>query len=423
MIKKILKKFIPINSFRYNTLTIFSGSTISQAIYLLTYPILTRIYLPSDFGLYAIFLTFLSILTIVATGQYEFALLLPKTKKEANSLATGSIILSIILSCSFTLILFVLSPLLQKYNIFHHQNLILIIGISILINSLYQIELYTLLRSGRFNKMAISLIINIFFTTLFQIYFSTTIIKPIGLIIGYMTGTTLVTFYLYIQNKKDLYLQNSKYTIHNIKEELKRYKKFPIYNLPANLFNSASLQIPNILLNIFGQNIIGHFSLSQRILTAPASLLSAPVSYAFKEKTSSNYRKNISCQGIFIKTLKTLLIIGIIPFFLIYIFSPQFIPLIFGPKWESTALYIRPLVLMYFFQFIINPLTYMITVTEKQHINLLARISLFLLTILSISLGIYLKSPLTSIRLYSISYSIVLIILLIISYKLSKNHK
>jgi O-antigen/teichoic acid export membrane protein len=73
----------------------FSGTVISQAVYLLFYPILTRIYQPSDFGQYAIFIAFLSIGSLVVTGQYESSILLPKKEKNVKYLVWGAIALAL----------------------------------------------------------------------------------------------------------------------------------------------------------------------------------------------------------------------------------------------------------------------------------------------------------------------------------------
>lgn len=420
--QKIKQMFIP-GSFKLNVATMFSGTIVSQTIYLLFYPILTRIYSPSNFGQFAIFMTFLSIFSILATGQYELAILLPKKKKNLKFLIYGIIIISIIISILITFIFIFSWPLLQKTNLFNTHNLIYIIGISVFINSLYQTGFYVSLRNKYFKSIATINIFNVIFSILFQFILSKTPLKEIGLIIGYMLGTLVAVILLFIKNKNIFFIKNIKTFILNIKKQLARYKKFPIFNLPATLINISANQAPNLLLNNFSQSIVGHFSLSQRVLGSPIALLSNSISDVFRERASSDYRKYGSCKNIFIKTLKSLFFISIIPFILIYIFSPKLVPIIFGSEWKMAGIYIQALTIMYFFKFTISPLTYVIIIAEKQNLNLILQTLLLILTIISIGYGMYQNNPLNAITLYSVSYSMIYLLFLIISFKLSKNVK
>jgi len=49
-------------------------------------PVLTRLYPPEAFGLYATFLALVSSVTPAATGRYEVALMLPRSDRSAREL-------------------------------------------------------------------------------------------------------------------------------------------------------------------------------------------------------------------------------------------------------------------------------------------------------------------------------------------------
>jgi O-antigen/teichoic acid export membrane protein len=59
------------SSFERNVLTVMTGTGLAQIFPVLISPILTRIYTPEDFGVLAIYILGLSLLTILATGKYE----------------------------------------------------------------------------------------------------------------------------------------------------------------------------------------------------------------------------------------------------------------------------------------------------------------------------------------------------------------
>ena len=65
-----------------NVITLITGTAIAQAIPIAISPVLTRIYSPDDFGVFALYLSITSIIAIVATGRYELAITLPAKNEE-----------------------------------------------------------------------------------------------------------------------------------------------------------------------------------------------------------------------------------------------------------------------------------------------------------------------------------------------------
>ena len=53
-----------------------TGTTIAQAIPIAISPILTRIYTPEDFGIFALYLSILGLVAVIVTGRYEVAIVL-----------------------------------------------------------------------------------------------------------------------------------------------------------------------------------------------------------------------------------------------------------------------------------------------------------------------------------------------------------
>ena len=112
-----MRKKLNLNEFNRNVVTVMTGTTIAQAIPIAIMPILTRLYTPEEFGIFALYVAIASIFGVIATARYELAIMLPKKDSEAANLFNLSIIITFIISL-FTL-LFVL---------IFHQPLINLIG-------------------------------------------------------------------------------------------------------------------------------------------------------------------------------------------------------------------------------------------------------------------------------------------------------
>ena len=92
--------------FNKNVLTLLTGTTVAQAIPVAISPILTRIYTPEDFGLFAIFIAMTAIFGSIVNARYDLAIMLPKKNEDAiNLFALGFLITTIISSFFFVLVI------------------------------------------------------------------------------------------------------------------------------------------------------------------------------------------------------------------------------------------------------------------------------------------------------------------------------
>jgi O-antigen/teichoic acid export membrane protein len=108
----MLQKLKPKSEFSRNVLTLMTGMMIAQAIPIAISPILTRIYTPEDFGLLALFLAIFSILSIIATGRYELAIMSPESDDEAKDIVFLSILVAL-----FVFLITVIPICIPEYGI------------------------------------------------------------------------------------------------------------------------------------------------------------------------------------------------------------------------------------------------------------------------------------------------------------------
>ena len=80
---RLTLKNIRASEFVKNVFTIFTGNVVAQAIPFLMEPVLARIYSPDDFAVVSVYLAVANLFSIVATGRYELAIMLPKEDKKS----------------------------------------------------------------------------------------------------------------------------------------------------------------------------------------------------------------------------------------------------------------------------------------------------------------------------------------------------
>lgn len=71
------------NSFTSKVLKLMSGTIFAQIITITISPILTSLYTPAEFGIFAVFFSIVTTLGVVVNGRYELAIVLPISDRDA----------------------------------------------------------------------------------------------------------------------------------------------------------------------------------------------------------------------------------------------------------------------------------------------------------------------------------------------------
>jgi O-antigen/teichoic acid export membrane protein len=419
-------KFISKDTFSKNVFILLGGTVIAQAIPLAISPLLTRLFSPSDFGLFALYFSVSQIISVFITGRYEMAIILPEKDEDAINVVAISIIITLFVSViSFLIILLFGSNIAYLLNSPEISDYLFLVPVTVFAIGIYTIFNFWLNRKGHYKNISSGKITRSAFSSFFSIGFAFTLLKTGGLIIADTIGQIAAGLVVFIKSLKSdsdklQYISKS-----SMMRQSKRYIHFPKFNIISGLFEKGSGQIPVILLStFFGTTISGFFSFSQRIIAAPGALIGSSVGDVFRQQVSIEFLEKGNCRHTFLELLKLLVLLAIIPFMVVFIFSPFLFSFIFGAEWRIAGEYAQIMTVMFFLSFIVSPLSNMFIIAEKQKIDLIIQILLFGFVTLSFFLGYKLFSnPKVTIMIYSIIYSIKYCIELYLSYKFSKGVK
>lgn len=401
MINNLLQK----SEFRKHVLTLLTGTTIAQAIPVAISPILTRAYSPEDFGLLAIYISIVTVLSAVITGAYDFAIVLPKHDKDVIPLLQLSFLITSVISVILFLII----------TMFYNEIILLLnnkqIGIwlyfipfSVFLMGIYQTISFWLNRHMYYKDIATTRVIQSGTTAFSQLLMGFFNITISGLIIGRIIGqvfSTGVILRFFFKKKKPLirrFHQNKIYAL------AKRYKRFPLYETWSNLLNSSSTEVPVILItSLFSIKTAGFYALANRILLLPLSLLGSSIGQVFLQKASETRYDIVKLKVITQSIFSKLVYIGVIPIGIIMIFGDVIFGFIFGNEWKISGEFSQVLALWLFFVFITSPLSNLLIVLEKQKESLFFNILIFISRLSSIIFGfILLEDAYLTIALFGI---------------------
>ena len=372
------------SEFNRNVLTLLSGTIIAQAIPIAITPILTRLYSPEDFGVLALFAACTAVLSSVAAGRYEMAIMSPQKDEDAINIAFLCFIIVIGFSMLLIFIFFFFN---EKIYILLKNNKIGVwlyfIPFVVFITGIYNILKYLNIRKKFYKNIAKSSVDKSISNASVQLFFGSLKNGEAGLVLGQIISPVIGNIRLFKNVKEKYNFQQIKKK--KIKYLAKLYSNFPKYASWAILFNSLSNSVNNILISTFySLSTLGFYSVVQRVLALPSSLLGNSIGEVYFQEATREKQKTGKAIVTFNKTLKKLLIISILIFLPLYFFLPELFKIVFGEKWQIAGEYGQIILPFVSIQFIVTSLSTTNMVFEKQKIALAWQLGLLLGSITTI---------------------------------------
>lgn len=398
-----------------NILTLVSANTLAQAIALLIYPMLTRIYTAEEHGMFALFMSIISITAIVSTGKYEMAVILPKEERKSLGLVKLSLSIALIFSVFLLLIIipfhFTFAKWLGNSEI---KYWLLFVPLSSLLIAFFQTISVYLNRRKRYRSMAIGNLSQSLANSAVKVSTSQYIPSGGGLIsgaiVGQFTGAVYYLFHLEKKEKRMLYEISRK----ELRQLASEYRLFPKFNLIHYVVNNFSSALPIFFFSsAFSSAQVGLYSLAFMMVNRPMNLLTNSFFQVFSQHTIEKHNKKLPIYNDVKKMVSRLFLIAIIPFLVAGIAGPHIFGFVFGEDWALAGKYMQYLLPWLFVVFLSSSLSFLSDMMNRQQTAMWIDIVKFILRALMLYIGIRMNSIILAIKLFSgISFILVLISLL-----------
>ena len=400
----MITRLKPKSEFNRSILTLIAGTTIAQAISLLIVPILTRLYTPQDYGANALFLSVISILTVVATARYEMAIMLPKSNRAAISIFYLSIFISIFL---FITTLIFVSIYKKKLNELLGSEIAILIPFTILVAGISQSLRMWMNRLKKYKEMAINNVEQSLYGGIMQLALGLYNLGSIGLIIGQFIGQIFSTLKLGIYQKKtNLTYINKNIYLRSI-ASFRRYLYLIKFGVPASLTSRVAQESLILLVGYFiSASAAGFIVILNRIIYLPALIFGSNLGDVFYQSISE-VPKNKSFP--IIKEFCFKLIILSVPMYIILFVAIEYLfVFIFGSYWQGALEYTPYLIVVAIFSFIFSPLSMLFNYYEFQGLNFFWQLTWALSNILVFFIFDYLSLSIQQLFLiYTIKQSVI----------------
>lgn len=404
---------IKASEIKKNILLLLSGNGLAQLIPLLVYPIITRLFSPSDFGVLAFILSIQTIITQISSGKYELTIALPKQNKDASHLFNMGLTISIVISTLILPGVYLYSRIANNFSIAADKFFWLyFLTIIVFFTTVAQLLNNWSIRHKLFKIIIIySLILNIS-TAALRLIFGIFFVKD-GLIISLIISQVISVVYFYYAIKKTRNNPEIKPFNKEILPISKTYINFPKYLMFVSFINSVSGNLPIFILNsYFNEYLTGQFAIASTILFKPITIYSGSVQQVLLQKSAELKNNNMPILPFLQKFVSRVFLLSIVPLILLIILAPAIINLFLGSNWSEAGKFCQLILPWAFLVFLSSSLSFIPNLFNKQPKSLFIDLIYLVLRIIALLIGIIYKNAFIGIGFFAAAGVI------IISYQL-----
>lgn len=384
MIKKLRS-----SEFVASVATLVSGTIIAQAITYSLSPIISRLYTSEEMSYQSLFLRIVTFISIIATARLEMAFNLPKRAEHAFSLFRVSMRLLFLtfIICLIGALVILLIPLADAklYGVY------LVVPFGALFVSTFTQGSNLALRERDFKQISWSKMAQSLTNSLSTIAFYA--FDYMGAILAY-TLSVLVGSAFFIRNFQHARKHMVKFRLKGRDFAIaKSYSEFPRINLPHALIDvTKELYIAFFMIQVFEEQVLGLYDLSFRMLRIPVVMLGSSIGQVFYKKAIDLRNDGQSIYPLLIKTLRTLLLLSIVPFGILMLFGEPLFGFVFGQNWAKAGYYSQIMAPWLFMNFLTSPVSLVPTILKRQKIFFYFGIASALLMVFGLAIGVIFPS-------------------------------
>ena len=336
------------HGFLRNVLVVMSGAAISQIIGFAFSPILSRLFGPTDFGLFGTFAAASGIIGTAATLNYTDALMLPAKEEEAAPLFLFACLSSMVIALA-TGALCLLAPAtwLRLLGIDGLAHYLWVLPVSVLFLALAHSLMVWCSRLKAFKETSQSQVLRSVTACVAQAAGGLGGLGGVGLMGAAVIGEASTTAFL---GRTALRLSGrvlrTSWCWGELWRKAREYREFAVYGCPQNVLNALSQGIPVLALaHYYGAAVAGSYAFGHKLLQAPVNLVSAAMRPVLFQKLSQLNTSGNDLYLAFLKSTGALIAVGFVPFCIGFLAAPSLFAIVFGEEWREAGHYARWLIL------------------------------------------------------------------------------
>lgn len=357
-------------------MTIVAGTGVAQLITIVFSPVLTRVYSPSDYGIYSVAVSIL-ILSVVTCLRYEYAIPLPKDDVAAANLLGLSLLANLGMSAATGVFLLLFGPwLLGLFGASVLGPYIVLLALAQAATGFVSAFTNWAIRTKDFSAIAVNRLYQSGAGVGVQVGLGLGGFGAPGLLLGAVAGSLAGSVRLAQAAWRTHADAFRCVTWGGVRAAAVRYRRFPILSSWSALLGQLGLRAPFLLLvAFFGIEVGGQYALAERLCYLPLTLVAGSVGQVFISEGARLVREQPrELHRLFGRTTWNLARVAIGPAIAIAVAAPLLTGIVFGHQWQEAGLFVAVLVPMFYLAFVLTSTGDILYVLERQGLHLVREI-------------------------------------------------
>lgn len=354
-------------SFLKSVSVLVGGTVFAQGVAILVLPILTRLYSPADFALFAVYTSLLMILSAASCLRFEIAIPIPQDDIEAVHLVLLALMSNFFISLVIGLVFWIFHTeiiVLLKQPDF--ATLIWLVPIGVFFSGLYNALQYWTTRKKQFPMIAKTRMVQSLSGISIQLVMGVMGFATLGLIVGQIVKVSAGIRRLAINFWTEVHQIVKNVNFYKLKQTFKENDKFPKYSTFEAFANSAGIQLPIIIIAALAVGAeAGYLMLAMQVLAIPMGFIGGAVAQVYLAHAPDAIKKG-EIRKYTLHVLEDLAKYGVSILVLIGIVSPLLVKYVFGSSWSSVGSLISWMIPWFIFQLLSSPISMIMHIVNKQ---------------------------------------------------------
>lgn len=374
-----------------------------QVLSFVSVPILTRIYGPEQYGLFALFSTLLGYLTQCCFLRYDMAVDLPKRDEDAVAILHFCTILTGGVATTATLVIVLFGD--QVGAMFDHAelvNLLVFLPLALVLGVYGTMSGVWFARERNFRTTSNFRLAAAMTDVAAKLSLGASGLVKLGQVIGSLTSMSLLATLFIWSSRRRGYQIFANFDFRRALIVAWEYRKFPLLSFPATILETTAFAIPAVMIgHHFGPAAVGLYYAADRLTQAPAVAIASAIRPVFKRSAAIQLNEHGSCRPLLVKTLLLTAAIAAVAVVGLIVFSPMLFAWVFDPRWAAAVPIVQILAVARAMDIFVNPVTPIFLVRQSHITNLIVQALLVAGAAAAFALGGALGSLQASVALYT----------------------
>lgn len=319
-----------------------AGTVAAQLIPLLAMPVLSRLYAPEAFGVFAVFSAVVVTVSLVSSGRYELAVLLPADDREASDVLALSLLVLLggtVLAAGVAAVVFALGWMPPGVE---GVAVAVLAPVAVLAGGVSQSLVSLASRVRRFGLLGMMRTVQAVVTALVSVAASFTAGAAFGLPAGFTAGACAAAVVLAWPLRGELARAMGGVSRNRLAAVARRYSEFPRVNVVHVLVDGVrDAGVPVVIAAVFGAGVNGLVAFAMRLMRAPATMFAASIGPVFFQRAAAARSEGKGFRGLLVATIAATALLVVLPYAALIVAGPQLFAWVFGAQWREAGEYAR----------------------------------------------------------------------------------